>query len=240
MIFSSFIIITFIKYKQCRKQPGDIILGISVADFILSSHWFITALFSNHGRFGPHTDEDSLFCHINAVFSVIGGVFTFLYNVSFCLYVILVIRNALKKSTIWRKRFHVVVFTFTFIILLYCIWNKTLGQTKYGTCSMKSSSKKAYFSFVPLILFIIFAWVTLVYIRMRLPNAKKILKAKNELITFYSIYILIISVFYLMIAIMFMYNSTKDEVVSFNHKMINTAGNIAKIANSVILGFIRV
>jgi hypothetical protein len=64
MIFSSFIIITYFKYKQCKKQPGDIILGISVADFILSSHWFITALFSSHGPFrdGKDYSENSAFC----------------------------------------------------------------------------------------------------------------------------------------------------------------------------------
>ncbi len=43
MIFSSIVIYTFFKIKDCRKPPGDLFLIISMSDFVLAVHWFTTA-----------------------------------------------------------------------------------------------------------------------------------------------------------------------------------------------------
>ena len=44
-ILSSLIfIIGFIKYEHLRRRPGDLIFGISISNFLLSSQWFLTAL----------------------------------------------------------------------------------------------------------------------------------------------------------------------------------------------------
>ena len=55
-----FIIITFIKYPTTRKQPGDIILAISLSDFVLCMHWIISSGYSFHYNIGP--DPDGAFC----------------------------------------------------------------------------------------------------------------------------------------------------------------------------------
>lgn len=89
-----FIVITFIKYPTIRKQPGDIILAISLSDFILCMHWISSSAYAINYSTGP--DPDGYFCQINSFFSAAAGTTEFMYNCCFCLYVIFVIRNNLK------------------------------------------------------------------------------------------------------------------------------------------------
>jgi len=51
IICAMFIIIPFILYKKCKKQPGDLILGLAISDLLLSFHLLATALWSEHGPF---------------------------------------------------------------------------------------------------------------------------------------------------------------------------------------------
>ena len=130
MCFSLFIIYTFFRYDKCRKQPGDIILGISISDFILSTHWFITALFSVHGPFTVDLRESEPFCQINAFFSTTAGINQFLYNVSFCIYMMTKIRHALKNSKIYKNTFHVVNISVTVIMVSSSLFTFTYSTTK--------------------------------------------------------------------------------------------------------------
>lgn len=41
---SSFIIFTFIKYPGIRNSPGDLLLAISLCEFLLNLHWFISSI----------------------------------------------------------------------------------------------------------------------------------------------------------------------------------------------------
>jgi len=55
---------TYWYYPECRKQPGDLILMISISDFLLSGHWLLTALFSAQGPFDNKKDFETFspFC----------------------------------------------------------------------------------------------------------------------------------------------------------------------------------
>jgi 1-phosphatidylinositol-4-phosphate 5-kinase len=119
--FSLFIIWTYFKYKECKIQPGDLMLGISISDFVLSIHWLVSALFSKYGPF-KHTIHDirgSLFCKINAIFSTAAGVNSFLYNTSFCICIIMMIRKPLDKTEKkYKKYFHYGNITIVVIFVL--------------------------------------------------------------------------------------------------------------------------
>jgi 1-phosphatidylinositol-4-phosphate 5-kinase len=41
LISSSFVIYTFIKYPECRRTPGDIMLVITFSEVVLNIHWII-------------------------------------------------------------------------------------------------------------------------------------------------------------------------------------------------------
>lgn len=106
IVCTLFIIVTFIKYPTTRKQPGDIILAISISDFVLSCHWIISSTYMFKYNTGP--SPSGAFCQTNAFVSTLAGASEFLYNCSFCFYVIFVIRNNLKGQTIPQKYFHIV------------------------------------------------------------------------------------------------------------------------------------
>src|SRR4051794_24672683 len=65
MFSTLFLIIGNIRFKELRKQPGDLILGIALSDFALSIHWIVLAIW-------PDQVEDELFCKINGVVGTLG------------------------------------------------------------------------------------------------------------------------------------------------------------------------
>ena len=51
MLASSSVIITFIKFKESRKSPGDFIFILSICEFLLALHWFMMGIFNiSHDR----------------------------------------------------------------------------------------------------------------------------------------------------------------------------------------------
>ena len=100
-------------------------MGISIADLLLSIHWFVTALFSHRSPLGYSMDrypaDTTMFCFINSLVSTSGGLFLVLYNFSFCIYIIQLIRNTLKQSMILKQTFHVFNFTVVLTVIIYYI-----------------------------------------------------------------------------------------------------------------------
>ena len=105
LIAISILIISFIKYPQLRKQPGDLILAISISEFILCCHWFAGSI-----RFLIDTDSPpesgGIFCRINAFFGVFAACSEFLYNCAFSIFLIYKMRNILTKTDIPKFIFH--------------------------------------------------------------------------------------------------------------------------------------
>jgi len=61
---ASFLVMTFIFIKDCRKTPGSLLLMISISDMLFAIHWFSTALFSDYGLLSGKVTigNDSMFC----------------------------------------------------------------------------------------------------------------------------------------------------------------------------------
>lgn len=78
-IMSLLMIILHLRYKTLRKAPGDIILCISIADFVLALHWMATYWIPNQ--------RDGCECYINGIITVFAGALDFLYNVCFIMYI---------------------------------------------------------------------------------------------------------------------------------------------------------
>ena len=125
-IFSAFVIVTFIKIKDCRKPPGDLFLMISISDLALSIHWFTTALASTHSFIGPGEDYNTsiwAFCQIQSFISVVFGQMQYFYNVSFCIYTILLIKNALRNKTIPSWKLHALGTIPSLLVWIICFLN---------------------------------------------------------------------------------------------------------------------
>ncbi len=134
---SLFTIITFFKYKKSRKQPGDIILAISTAEATLAIHWFSSAVYAlyNDGK-SPYSGSSA--CTTEAVFSSLAGAAEFTYNGLFCVYIIFLIRNNLKGTTIPQRSLHLVasIIIIGFFIYIFFI-DKSDGLSLFGTCSFR-------------------------------------------------------------------------------------------------------
>lgn len=111
------IIVIFLKYRQSRKQPSDIIFCISFSDLILSIHWFISALYVLSTDDVPH--DDDFFCQINSFFSCTSGASQYLYNVLFCIFLITRIRNSIKGFRLKKSVIHFFTLTGSIAFYLY-------------------------------------------------------------------------------------------------------------------------
>ena len=119
--FSFFLIYTYIKIKQCRTQPGDLFLGVSISDFILCVHWFLSALVSPFGIWKEPIQSEGTFCQINAFFSTSAGQLEFLYNSCFCIYMFMILKNALFQSRVLKKSFHVMAIGIWAVMMIYYV-----------------------------------------------------------------------------------------------------------------------
>jgi hypothetical protein len=64
-VASLLVIYTFYKVEECRTQPGDLFLMISIANFVMSIHWVVTALGSKWSWFTSDTwifNSSTWFC----------------------------------------------------------------------------------------------------------------------------------------------------------------------------------
>ncbi|KAL4506845.1 hypothetical protein ABPG72_001266 [Tetrahymena utriculariae] len=233
-----FIMLTFYKYPTTRKQPGDIILAISISDFVLCVHWIISSAYSLYYEIGP--DPDGAFCQSNSFFSVAAGTTEFTYNCCFCLYVIFVIRNNLKGQVIPQKIFHLACGGITILIVILLFATKSSGLSLFGTCSFKVNEGFPVFGVVILFAYLFISWYTIWYFRKSIPNNQIFKKMREEFLRYYFYYVVSTSVVWTILAfsnLLAGLNCSYFQDPSMN--VLITIGNAAKIGTPIILSIIR-
>ncbi len=120
-------------------------------------------------------DSNSNMCQINAVFSIYSATNEIIYNCWFFLYLILKVRSSIKTSFFTRKIFHLFVQTISLIVTLFGYFIVGLGKSLFGTCSLKASNNfnSSMGGIVLLILYLIYAFNTILYLKKKLPNSKE-------------------------------------------------------------------
>lgn len=238
---TSFIILTFIKYPQMREPPGDIILGISISESILTIHWILSA-----GRFltypGDPPVSSGQFCQFNAFFSMIAGAFEFLYNCCFCIFVIYKVKSVLKGVTINQKLFHIPCFIITFLIILIMELTESLGKNLFGTCSIKAVSKIPLIGPLLFLIYVILAMSTIFYFKKYVPNEERFRQYREEFLNYYYKYVKACAIIWSILAICNIVAvancySKNGGLAGFN--IFLTIGNIAKLFTPLVLSFLR-
>ena len=110
LISSMLVILFYIKFPGTREQPGDIILAIAVSQLFLIIGYLCTSIYNTYipidlNQIGPEVPMPpsfSTFCTITGYMIVLSFCAEFLYNICFCVFFIVIIKNVLKskKSTI--------------------------------------------------------------------------------------------------------------------------------------------
>ena len=238
---TSFIILTFVKYPQAREPPGDIILGISISEFILTVHWMVSAgWFLTFPNDPPRSQ--SKFCQINSVISMLAGTFEFLYNCAFCIYVIFKIKNVLKGGTIRRDVFHIVCFSINFITIMGLGISHSLGKNLFGTCSVKAVSQLPLIGPLLFFIYVILACMTIMYFKKYVPNEERFQKYREEFLNYYYKYVKACAIIWSVLAfcnITAVANCFSDDGGVAGLNIFLTIGNIAKLFTPLVLSFIR-
>jgi len=233
-----FLIIGSFRFKQLRKQPGDLVIVIAVTDFILSVHWIVLAA-------QPTKINDPRFCKVVGAFGVFGGLTGFLYNISFSLYLITTLRNALKQHKTPQIIFHLTNLGLAGVSMF--LVRNFIGKTLVGTCSIKSSCSYDFFNYLAPIValaYCILGISTYLYIRKNSPICANAHKQKTQFLNYYLKYNIMCTLVYFFIA------TTNILVTSFvlpqtietghsEYEWITSLYNVAKLCSPLILSFVR-
>ena len=231
---SFFLIIAYIVDKRLRARPGDIILLMSIADLILSIQWMITAIF-NDILYDNYT-----FCFINSIISTVAGVTSLLYDITFCLYFVFLLRSTLNPGRIPRKTFYLANTVITISFTLFFLFNNELGKSMFGTCSIADTCKdgnKSYFIASSVIfLYMVIGIFCLWYIRSHLSQGIGKNTKNAEISQYYMKYIIASTIIYTTFAITYilsLYDGEKSDI------LLLSIGNTAKLCSPLVLSLVR-
>jgi len=194
-----FVIFAFLKYKSMRKEPGSLVLCISLTEFVACSSCLFSSIYYFVRRSRPeeqnqYLESKDIICQTNAFISVIYGGAELMYNCFLCLYLIL------KSSDSFSN--HCKIPYFLYLVLpaicpivpaIMSLNNKSLGKTMYGTCAYKSGDMTPYMTpLIPLVYIITGCFAIRALKRWQV--GKKGEDVKNEFINYSRSYILAIGI----------------------------------------------
>ena len=240
LVSTLFIIFTFIKYPKMREPPGDILLGISLSEFVLTIHWMLFGARRIYEETPPGTE--STFCIANAIFSMCAGIFEYLYNCAFCFYLIFKIRNVLKGGSIKQKYFHFVCVGINMIVVIGLIWGKNLGKNLFGTCSIKGVSFLPIFGPIVFITYVFLSIGAMIFFKKKVPNDEKFKKYREDFLNYYYNYIRACCIIWSIIAlsnVILMGECMENESNAEWIKVVISIGNVFKLFTPVVLSVIR-
>lgn len=180
--------------KELRKQPGDLILMISLSEFVLSVHFFMVAYRTSYISTG--VQEGDFYCKLNSYLAVFSQVTEFTYSIAFLIHIYFMINSSIQKGFIPKMSYHV-----TWIIILILTVASTHGITgkdPYGVCSIKISQlqegQKTYIILVIATLFLLvgvfLAIFVLIYTQKKLPKfGKELSHLTRDFLNYYKTYI---------------------------------------------------
>jgi len=237
LLATFFVMLSSYKYKEVRKQPGDLILGIVASDFVLALHWILTAIWYKKV-------DNKIFCGFLGILGSFAGINEFLYNVSFSLYLIITLKSTLKASSIPKNRFHIVNLSLSTFVLIFLLAKNEIGKTLSGTCSLRAKcSEGVTITLAPILALIYFAIgsYTYYYIQKNVPKCQRVHHKRSEFLLYYLRYIIASTLLYSIIAlfnIIYTFLGTTPELRK-KHQWMSSLFNFAKVCSPIILSFIR-
>ncbi len=194
----SFIILN-IYFKQARKFPGNLLIIISLAEFVLGIHWFFSGVYSKY-IYGTEVQRDDYFCTWNKHVAFVAGTTETLFQFAFIIAIINQFRNTMKED---KYKFLYIVLPITGILAFWYKNRSQLGMNLYGTCSID----KANNSVTTFVVFIVFYLGLIVYSFMVLWNFQKLsqtrITIRDDFYRFYYQYMGLTFIFYTVIGFTF-------------------------------------
>lgn len=239
LISTSFVIMTFILYQEMREPPGDILLGISISEFILTLHWMISS-----GYFFLCPEEPpksaSPFCFWNSVFGLMAGTAEYVYNCIFCIFLIWKISSFLKGKNPKNFILHLLAISIIAALFLILFFQEKLGKNLFGTCSVKGSSDFTYSGFLILFIYVLISLGTIRYFKKIVPNNESFKDLRENFLNYYYLYVKACCFIWFFLALCNLIASVDFKI---NKKstltVFLTIGNCCKLCTPLILTWIR-
>lgn len=204
IILNLFLIITFAFWKEFRKQPADLILGISLSQMLTSLTSFVSGILAltNHNL----RSFDTL-CQLIGSFKVLAGVTESAYNISFCIYLVLRIRFLFKNTYIPNYIFHLCILSTNFGLGIWIYFTNEIGKTWNGTCGLLSCELHTIiYQNIKFLVFFIVAFISIWYFKKKIPDDPFTLKIKQNILSFYYLYVKISTFVWTLSFILFILN----------------------------------
>ncbi|CAD8111637.1 unnamed protein product [Paramecium sonneborni] len=233
-----FITYSFIQYPNTRKMPGDIVFFISMSDAILCIHWFLTALYYQIYQENPLSS--GVFCQTNSMFSIFAGTGEVSYNVVFCIYLRLTLKNQFKVIPKLSIILHTLAWIAMISIPLLAKLTNNNGLSIFGTCSFKFHPGFPLAGILLVFCYTIISVYTIVYFNKAIPDDEKYKEYKDTFAKYYYRYIKGSCIIWTIQAISF-------TIAGFNCSYFHqgfllafiTIGNSAKLCTPVVLSILR-
>ena len=149
-------------------MPGDFIFFISLSDCLLCMHWFSQAVYVMKYDASPQTHD--WFCLTNSFVSVFGATGEFSYNVIFCFYIILSLKNPLAPLR-WKKiLLHAIVLTLMIGLPIVAYYSNLFGLNMYGSCSLKDNQSFPVTGFVIIMIYMSISCYTIYKYKQSIPD----------------------------------------------------------------------
>ena len=197
-----------IYFKDARKFPGNLLIIISVGELFLAIHWFLSGIYSRFIFGVPFIEESSKFCVINSYIACLAANTQYVFQLSFLLSIIVMFRNTMKK--IKSQKLFIIIPTLLILVSTFLTaFKNKLGKNIYGTCSVKHSNNQSnvVIALLVIVVYLVFATLTLVVLHRFKKNTSKRLKIKNsdEFYWFYMNYAIMMLVYYTIIGFNFIF-----------------------------------
>lgn len=214
----SFILLN-ISFKNARKFPGNLLIIISIGEFFLAIHWFMSGVYSKY-IWGVHfIEENSTFCLVNSVIACLAANVQYLFQISFLLSIIVMFKNTMKQ--IKSQKLFIAVPIVLLIISFFITAHKgKLGKNIYGTCSVKDShgGSNIGIALLLILVYLFFVVLTLVVLtRFKKQNNNKLkIKNSDEFYWFYVNYSIMMLFYYIIIATNFIFATKLHHYLEAN------------------------
>jgi len=154
-MLSVLFIVGFSSYKDLRKNPGSIVLALSILSIISSLGAIVTSFNHFINEFGDNDDADAdeSLCETIGYFAFACICLTFLYQGSFFIYYSRSTKLHQHHTRTLGPGYHIIPFIMTVISMIIAYWQTGFGRTVYGSCELKTSSNVGYstFNFIGLV-----------------------------------------------------------------------------------------
>ena len=212
-IISTVLILGFIRVKEMREPPGDIVLALAVSNLILSIEWGVQSVLKLHNMI----DDKSVSCSVTGIFDVFSRVFSSFYIFAFFCFYFSATRPSLKITNIPQYLWHLVPLCVASPIILLTSYFDQYGLDDTCICSFNPSNATAnlvigiLWQGLSLLLLVIFPVYMSWAVGKSLPECRAFSLARYKFLRHYRAYVIVIALINLILCVIGMILAGTDS-----------------------------